>query len=45
MAADTEAILMSIFRILHLREQDAIVILEESLKTYCRKGSLTPSAG
>lgn len=48
--ADTQAILMSIrfaslttgFRTLHLRQQDAIVILEEALKTYCRKGSLPP---
>jgi hypothetical protein len=40
--ADTQAILMSIFRTLHLRNQDAIVILEETLKTYCRNGSLPP---
>ncbi|MFQ5835796.1 MAG: IS66 family transposase [bacterium] len=40
--ADTQAILMSIFRTLHLRDQDAIVILEEALKTYCRNGSLPP---
>jgi len=40
--ADTQAILMSIFRTLHLREQDAIVILEGALKAYCRNGSLPP---
>lgn len=40
--ADTQAILMSIFRTLHLREQDSIVILEEALKIYCKKGSLPP---
>lgn len=38
--AKTQAILMSIFRTLHLREQDAISVLEEALRFYCKTGSL-----
>ncbi len=38
--AKTQAILMSIFRTLHLREQDALTMLEEALKVYCKTGSL-----
>ena len=38
--AQTQAILMSIFRTFHLRDIDAIVILQDALKTYCLKGSL-----
>lgn len=40
--ARTQAILMSIFRTLHLREQDAISTLEEPLRFYCKIGSLPP---
>lgn len=40
--AETQAIMMSIFRTLHLREQDAISTLEKALRTYCKTGSLTP---
>jgi transposase len=40
--AATQSILMSIFRTLHLREQDAISTLEEALKLYCKNGSLPP---
>lgn len=40
--AQTQAIMMSIFRTLHLQKKDTIVILEEALKLYCQKGSLPP---
>lgn len=40
--AKAQAILMSIFRTLHLREQDAISTLEEALRLYCKTGSLPP---
>ena len=40
--AQTQAILMSIFRTLHLQKKDTIAILEEALKVYCQKGSLPP---
>lgn len=43
--AKTQAMLMSIFRTLHLREEDAIVTLEEALKAYCRNGFLAPLPG
>ena len=38
--AQTQAILMSIFRTLHLQKQDTITILELALRTYCKNGSL-----
>jgi len=38
--AKTQAILMSIFYTLHLRGQDPIAVLEETLRTYCKTGSL-----
>src|SRR3972149_3681748 len=38
--AQTQAILMSIFRTLHLQKKDTIVTLEEAFKIYCQKGSL-----
>lgn len=38
--AQTQAILMSIFRTLHLQQQDAITTLEMALRTYCKNGSL-----
>jgi hypothetical protein len=38
--AKTQAILMSIFRTLHLREYDPMTTLEEALKSYCKTGSL-----
>jgi len=40
--AKTQAILMSIFRTLHLHEQDAISTLEEALRFYCKTDSLPP---
>jgi hypothetical protein len=40
--AETQAIMMSIFRTLHLRKEDPIVVLEEALKAYCQKGFLPP---
>jgi hypothetical protein len=40
--AQTQAILMSIFRTLHLQKQDTITILERALRTYCKNGSLPP---
>lgn len=40
--AETQAIMMSIFRTLHLRGEDAIVTLEEALRAYCQKGTLPP---
>jgi hypothetical protein len=39
--AQTQAILMSIFRTLHLRQEDAILIVEKALKDYCKTGSLS----
>jgi hypothetical protein len=38
--ATTQAILMSIFRTLHLRQQDAIVTIEKALKDYCKTATL-----
>lgn len=38
--AMTQAILMSIFRTLHLRQYDPITTLGEALKNYCKTGSL-----
>jgi transposase len=40
--AQTQAILMSIFRTLHLQKQDVITTLEWTLRTYCKTGSLPP---
>lgn len=40
--AQTQAILMSIFRTLHLKKQDAITTIEQTLRTYCKTGSLPP---
>lgn len=40
--AETQAIMMSIFRTLHLRKQDIVVVLEEALKAYCQKGLIPP---
>jgi len=38
--AKTQAILMSIFRTLHLQQQDAIITIEKALKDYCKTGTL-----
>jgi len=38
--AKTQAILMSIFRTLHLKQQDPIITIEKALKNYCKTGSL-----
>jgi len=38
--AKTQAVLMSIFHTLHLREEDPITALEEALRSYCKTGSL-----
>jgi hypothetical protein len=38
--AKTQAILMSIFRTLHLRQQDPIITIEKALRHYCKTGSL-----
>jgi hypothetical protein len=38
--AQTQAILMSLFRTLHLRKQDAIITMEKALNNYCKTGSL-----
>lgn len=38
--AKTQAIMMTIFRTLRAREQDAINTLENGLRTYCKTGSL-----
>jgi len=40
--AETQAIMMSIFRTLHLQKMDPIVILNETFRLYCQKGSLPP---
>ena len=40
--AETQAIMMSIFRTLHARKEDPIVVLEEALQAYCQKGLIPP---
>jgi len=40
--AETQAIMMSTFRTLHLQKMDPIVILNETLRSYCRNGYLSP---
>jgi len=40
--AETQAIMMSIFRTLHLRKEDLVVVLEQALQAYCQKGFIPP---